>query len=264
MGMSSTTYKLDTELIRTNLVERLKERTNCTITFVDFLKDTNSKPGFYTFPEPFKPFDAEEIISSLMDVENLVSIYDLGIVFDWLRDLENTVYLWNKITEYKFSYADYGFLELYDLLASDKCWVYVNQQAEYEDFYNVNYRTRDGCFSLYPNNYYRNYLDYLQSLLAKICLDKEYKNHRDHSSNEELVSYLNTHQTDRLLDGQTESALVNIRKENQTYDIDSNYEFGRSRGYSHYIVAEEMFYQIRDVKKALGDYTGKIFNDFVY
>lgn len=267
MGMSSTTFMLDSALIRTKLIGRLRETANCTITFVDFLSDINNKPGFYTFPEPFKPFDAEEIISSLIDVESLVSVYDLGIVFDWLRDLNNNSPLWNTVKGKTFSYADYGFIELYDLGASDKCWVYQNQLAEYRDLYDVNYNTSDGCFGLYPIHYYRNYLDYLQLLLAKICLDKEYGNHVwDHSSNEELVLYLNSHKTNKALDTQTESALMNVRAVNQAYDIDRNYEFGhgRERCYSHYIVAEQMFYQIRDVKKALGDYTGKIFNDFIY
>lgn len=215
--------------------------------------------------ESFSPYYPEQIIDSLMEVQNLASVSDLGLAFDWMQHIEASI--WDKEEGYRVSYAQYGFIEIYDLGQSDKCWVYGNQQGEYEFMNNLEYSHYDGSFNLYPNSYYRNYLDYLQLLLAKICLDKEYKNQVfDYASDEELVSYVTNHRMNRVLDEQTESALTNIREFNIAHDCEIGHNRTQRRRYteSHYLVADEMFYQIRDVRRRLGDYSGNIFIYYGY
>jgi len=233
MSRQTYTYKINRDKIRDNLLPRLEE-------------EKNNLKSFSTPIEPLK------IIEALQNSHTDFSVTAWRSALDWIFDnycLED---------EFDSSLDHLGFELSYELCTKDKCWVYVSQMAEFRDMNGFDY-VYDGTYFLYPNDFFKRYLNYLLILLKKISLDAQYTGFRVLYSENEFC--LNDNDIDDILDEQTNRALSWIRQENEREDMiagkESNY--GRSRDRMHYYVAPEMFFQIKELQETLRHYDGNIF-----
>lgn len=240
MGRETYTYKLNQKKVISNLIPALQDETLGSKSFFNYLKEDKSRVGLI------------ETIWDLKYVHSRVSVVQLGTVLNWIWKAYDCEY----ISDFEKVYDNFGFELIYELAQKDKCWVYGNQMAVFEDMNEAtfNFDSYDGYY-FYSYHDYKNYLDYLLLLLKKICSDKHY-----HNSEQEELELPNDYTKTDVIDHQTNIELVNVRKENQEEDINIANDQNRYRDCtkSHYIVAYEMFYQILEVRELVKDYEGKI------
>jgi len=261
MGRETYTFKLNEQKISTTLADALQNEKSGGLSFFDYIVKENE--GISKYSSSKQLLNAGEIISTLKKEPAKANALCLGLAMNWLWELEQISY---KYTEDLVSiFARYGFEQIYELGQKDKCWVYLNQLSAYEDMNDVKEDTYDGQYYLWENDAYKDGLDYLLVLLSKVCLDKDYKIHLGYYRSEEYskdeLNFLTDYKKDERLIEQAESELIEIRTENEEEDLkeDADPNYRRPVTASHYLVASEMFSQIKEVQERIKDYTGKIF-----
>jgi hypothetical protein len=257
MGVHCYAYKLNAEKIRFNLVTALNDQL-FKPSFSEYLNAQKEEMGrsIYKNNQVIESLELSKILFALEDLENYATATYLGIILDWLSNLDEMGYF--KKDEADDIYSFYGFEEIFDARGRSMCWVYGNQIYSFVYHNNLkNPENYDGRYTLLSNTVYKCYLTYLLTVLKAICLDKEYP---DNPFNRYRDSVVTDFELPNDYQEQATLELVDIREENLREDseekTDSNYR--RSSSACHYRVADQLFYDIVELRKRLEGYQGKI------
>jgi|GEM_PF-6122477 len=258
MGRETYTYKINEEKIRTTLFQALQNKEDFSISFSEYLvSESNTFKANFRDVSVMMEFDY--IIKCFQDVESLPSVEHLAIAFDWIWEV-------NCLSDTGLEeevYGKYGFEQIYEVGAKDRCWVYLNQMSEFS--YHADMEDEVASYEghyLHTNKVYKYSISYLITLLSLLCLEKS-----------EDANYYGIHNIEEFKKNTlipfhmaiAEKELVYIRENNEEAkkkeeEAKKKEEYyRRTPDESHHIVAEQLLYEMLDIRKQIMDYDGWIF-----
>lgn len=254
MGRETYTFTLNHQKLSTTLADKLEaELHGDRLPFDNYVAKVESELDDYhrEMYNRNQPLTADEIIRVLRTEPEGADVLQLNAPFDWLRDF----YEIGTNGGHEQIWFDYGFEMVYEVDNKYECWVYMNQLSNFEsyngledDFEKHSFYSSDdtGNFHIYENSTYKDAIRYMLIILRKLWQDGPNSEYMSRYTPQELALATDIVKDDRL-EKQADDELQDQRDRCAKKD---------SR---EYIVAADLFFEIKKLQQRVQDYDGKIF-----